>query len=59
MNQAIEKLTLEELRKEWRRWYKTACRQADYGNWGPTNRLRAIKAEIERREALRAEMEVT
>ena len=48
---AIEKMTLEELRQERRRLYKTACRQADYGNWGPTNRLREIESEIERREA--------
>jgi hypothetical protein len=47
---AIEKMTLEELRREWRRLYKTACRQADYGNWEPTNRLRDIESEIERRE---------
>ena len=46
----IENLSLEELRQERRRWYKTACRQADYGNWGPTSHLREIELEIERRE---------
>jgi hypothetical protein len=47
----IEKLSLEQLRRERRRWYKVACRQADYGNWKPTNRLREIELEIEwRRE---------
>jgi hypothetical protein len=48
----IKKLTLEQLQRERRRWYKIACRQADYGNWGPTNRLREIELEIERREEM-------
>ena len=46
----IKTLSLEQLRQERRRWYKIACRQADYGNWGPTSHLREIELEIERRE---------
>ncbi|RMG94571.1 MAG: hypothetical protein D6706_13590 [Chloroflexi bacterium] len=43
---------LQELRNEYDSLRSYACRQADFGNWGPTSRLNELAEEIRLLEAL-------